>query len=322
MKLKKPLLIILPCLYFLFNVSLTLAQGVCISGSSSTAPDGSAILDLDVSALATKKGMLLPRMTLAQRSAIPTPATGLIIYQTDGITGLHYYNGSEWVNSMGWGLKGNVSTTAGTNFIGTTDNVDLVFKTNAVERFRILSGGQTLLSGGSLGAELRLKEPTASGGNYTAFRTQSQSSDITYILPAANGSAGQLLMNDGAGALAWATPSYGGTSVGSPSVISVSSGSVNNNFNIGSGNFAHISGSNSNFDITGIAGGTDGKIIVLYNSDNGSMRLKNENSGSSAENRILTLKAGGADATTVAQGVITLAYDGTAQRWIVIAVND
>lgn len=36
----------------------------------------------------------------------------------------------------GWGLTGNSGTTAGTNFVGTTDAVDLVFKTNNVETFR------------------------------------------------------------------------------------------------------------------------------------------------------------------------------------------
>ncbi len=40
-----------------------------------------------------------------------------------------------------WKLTGNAGTTAGTNFLGTTDAVDLVFKTNATEWMRILSGG-------------------------------------------------------------------------------------------------------------------------------------------------------------------------------------
>jgi hypothetical protein len=39
--------------------------------------------------------------------------------------------------STGWSLTGNAGTTAGTNFIGTTDNVDLVFKQNSLEVWRI-----------------------------------------------------------------------------------------------------------------------------------------------------------------------------------------
>jgi hypothetical protein len=39
--------------------------------------------------------------------------------------------------SGGWGLTGNSGTTAGTNFIGTTDAQDVVFKANGTERMRI-----------------------------------------------------------------------------------------------------------------------------------------------------------------------------------------
>ncbi|MES2765465.1 MAG: hypothetical protein V4642_06345 [Bacteroidota bacterium] len=41
-----------------------------------------------------------------------------------------------------WGNTGNAGTNAGTNFIGTTDNIDLVAKTNNQERLRIKSSGQ------------------------------------------------------------------------------------------------------------------------------------------------------------------------------------
>lgn len=40
----------------------------------------------------------------------------------------------------GWSLTGNSGTTAGTNFIGTTDNVDVVFKRNSIEGMRLQSG--------------------------------------------------------------------------------------------------------------------------------------------------------------------------------------
>jgi hypothetical protein len=45
-----------------------------------------------------------------------------------------------------WNATGNVSTVAGTNFIGTTDAIDFVTKTNNTERLRILSTGQVKLS--------------------------------------------------------------------------------------------------------------------------------------------------------------------------------
>jgi hypothetical protein len=40
-----------------------------------------------------------------------------------------------------WNLTGNTGTTAGTNFLGTTDGNDLVFKTNGAENMRITQGG-------------------------------------------------------------------------------------------------------------------------------------------------------------------------------------
>jgi len=42
-------------------------------------------------------------------------------------------------SGSGWQLTGNGGTTAGTNFVGTTDLVDLVFKTNGAENMRILN---------------------------------------------------------------------------------------------------------------------------------------------------------------------------------------
>jgi hypothetical protein len=45
-----------------------------------------------------------------------------------------------------WNATGNAGTVAGTNFIGTTDLIDFVAKTNNTERLRVLSTGQVKLS--------------------------------------------------------------------------------------------------------------------------------------------------------------------------------
>lgn len=77
----------------LFFPSLqTFPQGIAIN-SSGTSPDISAGLDISF----TDKGFLTPRMTITQRNAIPTPATGLLIYQTDSASGFYFYNGAQWV---------------------------------------------------------------------------------------------------------------------------------------------------------------------------------------------------------------------------------
>ena len=41
-------------------------------------------------------GLLIPRMTKAQRDAIVSPATGLIVYQMDTIEGFYYYK-NGWI---------------------------------------------------------------------------------------------------------------------------------------------------------------------------------------------------------------------------------
>jgi hypothetical protein len=53
----------------------------------------------------TTKGFLPPRMTNAERNSIATPATGLLIYQTDAVAnnpaGLYFYDGTAWKNGLG-----------------------------------------------------------------------------------------------------------------------------------------------------------------------------------------------------------------------------
>jgi trimeric autotransporter adhesin len=65
-------------------------------GIGTTTPNSTAILDLT----ATNKGMLVPRMTTAQRIAIVTPATGLLVYDTD-FDQFWYFNGVIWLPITG-----------------------------------------------------------------------------------------------------------------------------------------------------------------------------------------------------------------------------
>jgi len=61
-------------------------------GIGTLTPDASSQLDI----VSTTKGLLIPRMDAAARGAIASPATGLLVYQTDGTTGFYYYNGTDW----------------------------------------------------------------------------------------------------------------------------------------------------------------------------------------------------------------------------------
>ncbi len=108
--------------FFCFLLVLTAITlcGQSNVGIGTTAPLSSAILDVT----STNSGLLVPRMDSAQRMAIATPATGLLVYQTNGLQpGFYFYNGSNWLNlstqSTGWSTTGNAGTNPATNFIAT-----------------------------------------------------------------------------------------------------------------------------------------------------------------------------------------------------------
>lgn len=93
------------------------------TGIGTTTPNASAKLEI----AATDKGFLLPRMTAAQRGLIPSPATGLLVYQTDVEAGFYVNTGIPttpvWTRvNMDWSRTGNdISYTTGN--VSTTGNL-------------------------------------------------------------------------------------------------------------------------------------------------------------------------------------------------------
>lgn len=74
-----------------------------------------------------------------------------------------------------------------------------------------IAGGDVILGGGTSASLLKFLEPSASGSNFTAFKAQAQSADITYTLPATIGGAGTSLTDvAGNGTLSWAAAGGGG----------------------------------------------------------------------------------------------------------------
>jgi len=224
-------------------------------GIGTTTPHPSALLDIDASTT-NNKGVLIPRLTAIQRLAIPSPANGLLVYDTDsacflywkgttgiwqslcsettsgatgntgaigatgatgnvgniGITGqtgaiggtgnqgiLGFTGATGSVGSTGqtgvigatgnqgivgftgttgtigitgstgadlgthWTITGNAGTVAGTNFIGTTDAVDLSIKTNGTENMRITSNGNVGI--GTTTPDITAQVDIAAGSN-------------------------------------------------------------------------------------------------------------------------------------------------------------
>ena len=153
-------------------------------GIGTKKPDQSAILDLS----STNKGLLLPRMSIKERSSIQNPASGLMVYQTDALPGIYVFNGTAWnplststearlqVDSEAWSVLGNSGLNSAAHFIGSTDTTALVFKVNN-ERSGLLDyrRGNTFFGYKSAFANsgynsvvigsLAMQKPTISGNN-------------------------------------------------------------------------------------------------------------------------------------------------------------
>lgn len=212
-------------------------------GIGTTSPNSSSLLDMT----STTKGMLTPRMTKAQRDAISSPATGLMIYQTDNTAGFYYYAG---IFSGGWKPVGGAATNLG-NLTTTSINQDLLpdgdntrdigsstlswndgyfdgmgfFKTSLsvggtttpsayleITPTTSSTNGLQLNPNSTKSIELRFMELASNGTNYVGFKAPSSiAANKIWTLPAADGTSGQVLTTNGSGTLSWSTVSGGTT---------------------------------------------------------------------------------------------------------------
>ena len=69
------------------------AQNVVVTDDDAYTADPTAVLDVK----SDSKGLLIPRLTEAQRTGITGPATGLLIYDTDN-SAFYYYRFSIMVH--------------------------------------------------------------------------------------------------------------------------------------------------------------------------------------------------------------------------------
>ena len=157
-------MIVSPKLFIVVSVFISQFLVVKSNGQSvgigTSTPNGSAMLEISN----TSKGLLIPRMNSGQRMLISSPAQGLLVYQTDPPVGFYYNSGTPGIPNWEiiatgslpspnyWNLTGNGTTDPNINFIGTTDNQSLNFKTNNVLRLKLTTSGQieTLNSGNSV----------------------------------------------------------------------------------------------------------------------------------------------------------------------------
>lgn len=198
-------------------------------GIGSTGPNASALLDLT----STSKGLLAPRMTQAQRNLIGTPATGLLLYQTDNTPGYYTYNGAAWVGPF------QTSASAGTvsSVDGAGGGTGLTLSGGPITTSGTLTLGGTLAVGsGGTGAANAAGARTNMGLGALATKAQADlTADVTGILPVANGgtgvanfASGSYLQGNGAGALVARTPANVKTDLSLNNVVNVDTTNATN----------------------------------------------------------------------------------------------
>ena len=230
---------LLPALLLAGAATTAQAQNNVGIGTNAATPAPSAVLDVS----STTQGMLVPRMSAAQRLAIGAPATGLLVYQTDAPTGtatgtgtvpgFYYYTGAAWTSlSSGTpatpatlytadgalsanrtvGLNGKTLDFSGTGTLGLGNNPLRLRGSSDSNHFLSYDGtvDGPLLTGYTGG---KLSYGTAAAS--TALTWNSSGVGINggtsaYTLPTSRGTSGQVLTTDGNGAATWTTPSSSG----------------------------------------------------------------------------------------------------------------
>ena len=173
---------------------LAQAQTPAGVGIGTTMPAPSAALEVR----STTQGLLLPRLTLAQRNAMGTgsiaaPVPGLVIYQTNNTPGLYAYDGTGWVrlaadnlgnhtatqnlNLADNLLVGGTASTPGTTGIGIDANGLVgIGRSPALYRLDVSSTnhlGARLSSASINGTWLNLTNTSSGGGGFTVLSTGS-----------------------------------------------------------------------------------------------------------------------------------------------------
>ena len=132
------------------------------------------------------------------------------------ITGLNDTNGNELIiatataSAVNEVTLANAATGSNPRFsaTGSDTNIGLSFAAKGTGAYEFVGTSDT-------GAQLRLFEDSDNGSNYVSFKAPSIiASNITWTLPGADGTSGQVLSTDGAGTLSWTTASGGGVTTG------------------------------------------------------------------------------------------------------------
>ncbi|MFN0256804.1 hypothetical protein [Pedobacter ureilyticus] len=241
------------------------AQNVAINTDGSSA-NTSAILDIK----STEKGLLIPRMTRAQRDAISSPATGLIFFQTDNTPGFYYNRGTAAVPDWQYISTGAVGPTGPTGPTGATGATGQGF-TNGTAPAQVYITGSSSPFSPSNPVSLTGDVTLASNGT-----TSITNNAVSVAKINATGTAGNTTFLRGDGQ--WATPASGAVTVNNSLSGNGTSGSALG-LNLGNSNTWTA---NQTFGGTFLI--TSNSRIAMTNSDNSAREFRmQEPSGSGSQ---------------------------------------
>lgn len=324
------------------GVSQIADNGVSV-GIGTASPVASALLDVS----STTKGILAPRMTSAQRTAIASPANGLLVFDNT-TNSFWFYNSAAWTEilttSSGWSVAGNAGTNPAINFLGTTDNNDVVFKRNNTRSGFIgtsnTSFGYDALNPAGTGSFNTANGVAALGANTTGFANTANGynallTNTTGFFNTANGEAA-LLRNTtgnentatGVAALRDNTTGSFNTATGAASLRSNTTG-INNTASgysallsntTGSGNTAN--GYQALFSNTSASNNTANGYHSLYsntigtnNTATGSEALNSNTTGiNNTASGISTLQSNVSGSANTANGAYSLYTNSTGEK--------
>ena len=173
-------------------------------------------------AATTVDGILIPRVDRQRAQGMVATPTSTLIYVNSiatgtatgtavniTVVGFYFFDGTAWQKiqtgaaSTDWTTLGNSGTVAATNFVGTTDAIDFVTRTNNTEKTRVTSAGNMGIGTAVPAAKLDIAAATTTNTNivnatgsindYLQFNIQNTSTGIQaqsgYNATADNGTA-------------------------------------------------------------------------------------------------------------------------------------
>ncbi|OAD92640.1 hypothetical protein A7A78_01655 [Aequorivita soesokkakensis] len=245
---------------FFLQIIIFLLTGILTAQVGINTTNPNATLDipaLNSSSPTNTEGILIPRV-----SAFPSPNPGagqhgmmLFLTSTVGVNtpGFYYWDNvsGSWIpvgnnTNIGWKTSGNAGTNPTTNFIGTTDNQDIIFKRNNVNS-GIIAPANTSFGRSSLAAN-------TSGFDNSAFGADALLSNTT----------GRDNSAFGNNALAANTIGVNNASFGASSLASNISGNSNSAFGASSMISNTTGNSNAAYGTASLASNTTGSNNVAF----------------------------------------------------------